>query len=484
MSTAQLNRQIAQGVKWSLLGNVAEKILSVAATAILARILLPQDFGLFAVAFVLIDGLALFQTLGIDTALVREVDRADEAADTAFFLVPLTGLCLMVILLLAAPIYAQYTGHPELKGMIQTLALLFVFTSLNRVPGAILTKNLQFARRAFANFLAQVVFSAAAVILALLGHGVWSLVWAYMLRVIVRTSMIWYLSGWRFRGRFSKDLAKSMLHFGGFVMGSTTLAFLKTNITSLALVKIIGATAVGYYTIAYGLAFFVAQYLGSHITNVTYPAFSQIQDDPQAIARVYLKIFKHFSALTVPFSLLLIVLAPEIITLIYGSRWLPSASILMILTTAALLRSLFLGVGPVFLAYGHAKLSFKINVIETILFLAALVPLCHWWGPEGAALAVLMGTLVSVGISVFYFFGLTQISASDILHEFTPCASGSLVLLAVSVIGIWALKNNAAGLPLSTGPSLAVILLAGLGYLLMIYVKDRSFFAELKRAVT
>ena len=195
------------GIKWIFVASISQRLLGIATTVFLARLLEPADFGLFALAFVLIDGFGLFKSLGVDTALIRQKERVEEAADTAFCLIPLIGLSLSAILFFAAPLGAMVLKNMALTPVVRSLSAIFVFSCLAQVPAVLLQKEMHFWKRSVSEIAAAVTYSATAVILAFSGFGVWSLVYAYLLKTMMNMGMVWVFSGWRPHFRFRKDLA-------------------------------------------------------------------------------------------------------------------------------------------------------------------------------------------------------------------------------------------------------------------------------------
>ena len=255
-----LKKQTISGVKWVFLASIAQKLLSLGATVILARILSPADFGLFALAFVMIDGFGIFKSLGFDSALVRRKDDIDKAANTAFFLIPTMGLSLFIILFFVAPLGAKFLGNPSVTNVIRALALIFVIGCFGKVPQTMLYRNMSFNYKAIAEVSDQLVYVLTAVILALNKLGVWSLVIAYVLKNIVQTSIEWYFSGWKPKLEFDKTIAWDMFHFGKFVLLSSIIGFLYGNMDNIVIAKYLGVTMLGYYAISMNISNILSDY--------------------------------------------------------------------------------------------------------------------------------------------------------------------------------------------------------------------------------
>ena len=234
-----LKKQTVSGVKWVLVTSIIQRILSFGATVILARILTPADFGLFALAFVMIDGFQVFKSLGFDTALVRRKEDINVAANTAFFLIPSMGVILFLILLIIAPIGAKFLNNDSVANIIRALAIIFVISCFGKVPQTILYRDMKFKFKSISEIYSTLIYVLTAVILALNKFGVWSLVIAYILRNLIQISIELYFSGWKPNFEFNKKIALEMFHFGKFVLGGSLVWFLYSNLDNLLVGKLL-----------------------------------------------------------------------------------------------------------------------------------------------------------------------------------------------------------------------------------------------------
>lgn len=473
-----LKHQTISGVKWSFIAGASQRTVSFAATIILARILSPADFGLFALAFVMIDGFQLFKSLGFDSALVRRKDDIDKAANTAFFLIPAMGIILFVILLFIAPLGARFLNNPDVAGVIRALSIIFVISCFAKVPQTILYRNMQFKYKSIAEICSTVIYSASAVILAINKFGVWSLVIAYILRFIVQASMEWYYSGWRPKLEFDKKIAREMFQFGKYVLAGGIIWFLTTNLDNLIVGKFLGVTMLGYYAIARNTSNLLSEYFLSKVSMIMYPAYSKIQENPDDVKQVALKTLRYVSIIVLPFGFGLFIFAPDILRLVFGEKWLPATSILRFLAFAGILKSLGATVWPAILAKGRSKIDFQISLIQIIILFVLLVFLSAQFKLIGVGIAVLMSTAISFYIGLVRIDRILRIRISEYFAAIKPALLSSLVMLSGGLL-LKPIKINC-----NTNYSF-IIVACGLffAYFLTTYLMNRNILKDIKETL-
>jgi len=222
---AALKLQTVRGVKWLVGAGVVQKALSFGTMIILARILEPSNFGVFALAFVAIDGLGLFKSMGFDSALVQKKGNIEKAADTAFFIIPLLGVALFSMLYFAAPSIGSFLNSQEVVSVVRALGLIFVFNCFGMVPHALLQRKLEFSKIAYVEIISAVAYSVISICLALLGFGVWSLVVGYLTKTVISMILMWYFAEWKPKLQIDVKIAFEMFRFGKFVFLSALVYF-------------------------------------------------------------------------------------------------------------------------------------------------------------------------------------------------------------------------------------------------------------------
>lgn len=414
--------------------SIAQRIISFGTTVVLARILSPSDFGLFALAFVMIDGFGIFKSLGFDSALVRRKDEdIEKACNTAFFLIPAMGMILFVILFFFAPIGAKFLNNPQVAPLIRTLAIVFVISTFGKVPQTILYRSMKFKFKSIAEVSATIVYSSIALILALNKFGVWSLVIAYILKILVHVGMEWYFSGWRPKLEFDKSIAWDMFHFGKYILASGILWFLYSNIDNIVIAKMLNVTMLGYYAISKNLSNFLTDYLLGRVGMIMYPTYSKIQEDIEDLKRVMFKTLKYLSILVFPFCFGLMIFAPQILRFIFGEKWLPATDILRILSLVGILTALETVLSPLFLAKGKSKADFQVNLALAGIFFVLVIPFAIKFKLAGVGFALLISSIISFIICVIRIKKILHFEVSKIFLPLAPALLCSLIMLTAAI---------------------------------------------------
>lgn len=428
-----LKQQTARGVKWLLGSSFIQKALSVVTMVVLARILSPSVFGLFALAFVAIDALGLFKSMGFDSALIKRKENIEKAANTAFFIIPLLGLVLFLIMNVSAPYIGRFLNSQEVAPVMRVLGLIFIFSCFSMVPKALLQKDMRFARVASAEVGGAIVYSVVAISLALSGFGVWSLVVGYLAKTVIVMITIWHFAKWKPQFMFDKTIALEMFHFGKFLFLGSSVWFLKMNLDNLLVGKLLGITALGLYVIAFNIANFSADYLGSKVAKVVFPAYSKLQHDLNNLRSAVLKTLKYISLIAIPFSTTLFLLNREFLSFIYGSRWVDAASTLKILAWAGTFNVLPVAFGAVFLVCGKPKFVFSVITLQVALFFIFLAPAAKMFGINGIGVVVTLSGLIALLIISIYAMRLISLSLKQIYYSLRPSLISSLLMTLVII---------------------------------------------------
>jgi len=474
----ELKRQTVSGIKWLVGSSFLQKAISVGTMVILARILGPADFGLFALAFIAIDALGLFKSMGFDSALIQRKDNVEKAANTAFFIIPVLGLLLYLILAISAPLIGRFLNNEQVVSIIRVLGIIFVISCFGKVPAALMEKNMQFRQVSLIEISTSIVFSASAIILALLGRGVWSLVIAYILKTVNQNVLLFIFAKWRPRLEFDKKIALEMFHFGKFIFLGSIIWFFKANLDNILVGKILGVTALGLYAIAFNIANFCADYFGSKVSRVIFPTYSKMQDDLEDMRFAVLKTLKYINIFAMPFGLGLFSLSKEFLTIIYGKGWVEASFSLMILSWAGILNSLSATFAGIFLASGRPKLGFWLGTLQVFIFFIFITPMAKLYGINGVAIVVLISSLFSFIFGLFFTIKFTGIKVIQIYLSLKTTLLASFYMAIVIFLFKLVLVNIKMGFFVYYG-FILLFLFALITYIYSLYIIEKKLFKEI-----
>ncbi|MDD5259279.1 MAG: lipopolysaccharide biosynthesis protein [bacterium] len=430
----ELKEQTVSGVKWLMGASVLQKIVSFGTTIIIARRLGPSIYGLFAFAMVVVTSFELFKSLGVDAALIRRKEDYPQAADTAFLIIPSLGIFLFLVLNLSASFIGRFLNNMDLVPIIRILGIIFVISCFSKVPNITLERAMTFKFLSIADFTCTIIFSITAIVCTFLGLEVWSLVFAYILKMLVFMVMVWVKSGWRPKFVFDKGLAKEMLHFGKFVFLSSILWFLKMNLDNLLVGKILGTAMLGFYAVAFNIANFGSDYFGGQIHRVTYPAYSKLEGNLEGLQNAFLKVFKYMSLFAIPLGVGTFLIGGDFLSLAYGHKWEGAVGVLKILAWAGIFNTLPVSAMGVFLAKNNPKQGLIITTIQVTIFFIFITPAARIFGVTGVGYVVMLASLLSCIYAFYQVQKLLNLRINQMFASLKPALISSSLMAMVIII--------------------------------------------------
>ncbi|OGW82200.1 MAG: hypothetical protein A3G33_10770 [Omnitrophica bacterium RIFCSPLOWO2_12_FULL_44_17] len=468
-----------------MINKITQKVISVGTFAVLARILDPSTFGLFAMAFILIDGFQIFKSFGFDSALIQRKENIEEASHTAYFIVQGTGVLMFLLCYLAAPVAAGFLHNQEVTSIIRALGFIFVFSSFARIPSTLLTKQMRFNVLAMIDLIGAVVNSAVAITLALISPTVWALVWAYLLKQLTVAILTRKFSGYRLKWKFDTKVARELFRFGKFMMGLSILYYFNDNINNIVIAKILGATALGYYALSANIGNFINTHFTYLLEGVMFPAYSSIQQDREEVKRVYLKTVKLVSIVAFPFCILLIFLAKEFTLTLYGAKWLPIVPLIRFFGVIQMVVPVYVCSGSLFMGCGRPDYLQRIALYQLLLQIPALILFTKYLGVIGAVVAVFVTFWSFLPLNINWVRGLVKFQIKEFLQQFLPsiyCAGAmTLVMLAIKLLACYSTFSF-----LNTNYLVSLFVLAFSGavaYVVAFFYVDRALALETKQLI-
>ncbi|HVS06628.1 MAG TPA: oligosaccharide flippase family protein [Candidatus Dormibacteraeota bacterium] len=420
------------------------KLLQLVGSIVLARVLAPSTFGIFAIAYFAINLFAVFSELGLGAALIRKPGDLGRHELEAVFTCQLAFILgLSSILFLVAPVFVLVYKVPNAVWVVRALSIALFLTSLRTVPVVIAERRLAYGPIAVSDLSRHLTFWVVAVLLALAGFGVWSLVAAVIVSSGVGTAVLYARTGWRPALRFEWRPIQESVRFGLTYQGQSATHFAKDTIIPALGGLLYGSVAVGYLTWAEQYAF-VPLLLTGLVARVSYPALARLQNDARAFASMLESTLRWTCLLSFPLFAVMVGLAPQVIELVYGSKWLPA------LPSAYLLfLNMALGVGtgvlmPALYSMGRASTGLRISVgwmAATWLF--ALVFASLGVGFAALAAAYALGTVLALAAIVLAVRRLGEI---DIVGATLLPVSGAGVIAIMLHLLAPLLVNDVASL--------------------------------------
>jgi O-antigen/teichoic acid export membrane protein len=374
-----LHRKVSSGLRWSFLNSIVARIGSVAFGIVMARLLVPEDFGVYAVALLVVNVLLGLNDLGLLLAVVRWPGELRVAAGTALTLATGSSLLLYGLVFVGAAPYAEFMGAPEATPLLRVLALTIVIDGLTTVPHGLLVRSFAQDRLARCEFAALPVGVTVGLLLALNGAGPWSLVAAYVVGNVVSALLMWIWAPLRVLPGFDMAAARWMLTYGGPLALTSLLEYVLLNADYLVVGRVLGPVALGLYLLAYNISNWPVAIITDAVRRVSIAGFSRLEDDEARLRASFRRTFTVMVSASLPLVIALAVLAEDLVGVLYGSKWLPAAGVL---TWLAVLGGVRVAVGYVFdLLVGIGRTRLTLFLKGT--WLVTLVPALIWAAETG-----------------------------------------------------------------------------------------------------
>jgi O-antigen/teichoic acid export membrane protein len=468
-----IQSKLFTGLRWTALSQGLQQILNLGCSVVMARLLAPEDFGILAMACVFTGVVYFVLDMGLTAALVQRRELQPQQISTVFWIDVLLGLTMTLIGFGSAGWIAQFYQNPVVQPVIMLLSCNFLITSLSRTQAAVLTRNMAYRTLELRTLISQGAGVGGAIALAVAGLGVWSLAGRIVISGFVGTLLLWSIASWRPRWEFSASGLPDLVRFGRDVLAGNLLAYISRNADNLLIGRFIGATGLGYYSWAYNLMMLPIHRFTQVLASAVFPALAHLQEDRLKVQRAWFRAIGLIGAVVIPAMVGLIILAPQVVTVVYGAKWLPAVPVLQVLCVNSIVQSLNRIDSTVLLALGQTRLRLKLTVVSVVLaMLAFLIGLPY--GILGVAVAY---TLVSTGTSLFATLKTLEALGTTFLQY-----SQALVGVTMAAAGMATVLIGCANLPLTPGPLLLLAIpLGGATYLLLLRSVAIATWKELWR---
>ena len=375
-----LKQKTASGLKWSTLSTVIVNILSIGKLAIIARILEPSDFGLMAIAMVVIGFSKVFIDVGISNAIIYKQEITHTQLSSLYWVNIIAGVILFGIIVIVAPLVGLFYNEPKVINIIFLVGTTFLIQPFGQQFTMLLRKELRFKEIARIDIITNIIGLITTVWFAYKGYGVYALVYGMIIAVIVKTVQYMMIGFKEYRPSIEIRIneIKEFLNFGAYQMGERTINYFNSQLDVILIGKIFGIETLGIYNLSKQLIMRPADIFNPIITKVTFPVMAKVQNDIKRLKKIYLKTINYLSSINFPIYAFLIVFAHDIVLVMYGNKWLAAVPIVQILSIWGALRSTGNPIGSLLYAKGKANWGFWWNLALLFYFPIGIYVGSHW----------------------------------------------------------------------------------------------------------
>jgi O-antigen/teichoic acid export membrane protein len=407
---------------------------------LLLRLLNPEDFGLVAMAMVLVGPANQITNLGMNSAIIQTKDDLEKVSFYSFITVMLAStLATALIIIFANPISEFLGGGNELVPILRWLAIYISIGGLIIIPQALLSRQLKFGTMTLLGIPNGVVFLALAIPLAWMGYGVWSLVIGRILAQLLTAILHWAFCRpwiWLRPKRWDSAVIRRLREYGTFTTSTQILRFVQTQGDTWYVGRVFGTTGIGFYSKAYDLTTHITSMLTRGVFgSVLFPSYSKIQDDRPRLARAYLKSTNLVFLVIVPIALGMVVIAPLLVKTLIGEKWLPIIPLLQVFSLYGFTYPISANSSPIFRAVGQPNKDSIASLVLLGVMIPSILILSRSMGVVGVAIAVGIAYVVAMFFNVYQINSLLPGTAKKTLTMSLPSLlSGGLMVAGVLLL--------------------------------------------------
>lgn len=398
IDTAQINRDMAKGAGWMIAMQFGVRAIGLVSTVILARLLVPEDFGLVALATMLFGALEIMAAFSFDLALIRDQQAERAHYDTVWTLTVARGLAMAVLLAASASLAAGFFDEPRLEPLLYWLALAAVVTGFENVGVVQFRKEMAFGREFRYRLAIKLSAFFVTLALALLWRNYWALIGGIVASRVVQVAMSYYLHPFRPRPAISR--AGDILHFSKWLAINNILLFITNRADTFIIGKITGVERVGLYNVAYEVSNLPTTELVWPIQRAIFPGYAKLSGDHASLRTAYLNVLALALMIGAPVGVGIGLVADPLVKVFLGATWVEATPIIQILAIFGVIRLGMANAGSVFLAMGKPRVLTGLASIG----ISIKIPLLIWGtmtdGAVGAAWALTASACISLTLSL------------------------------------------------------------------------------------
>jgi lipopolysaccharide exporter len=432
-ASGTLAGQVSRGAAWTVGMRLLDRLVGMTSTLVLARLLLPADFGLVAMATVVIGLLEALTAFGFEAVLISKAAPSREDYDSAWTLNALLGASLAVAILLLARPAARIYETPAVAPIFAALAILPLLSGLQNIGIVDFQRRLAFDRDFAFNASKRLVSFLVTVVLAVAWRNYWALAAGMIAGRAVGLVQSYRMS--RYRPRPCLASAPGIFHFSKWLLLGNLTRFLRLRAAVFFLGHLHGPARVGMFAMANDFASIPSDMLVLPMNRAIFPGYSQVAGDRERLRSGYLRVLGLVALMVVPACLGLALIARFAVPLLLGPHWLATIPIIELLALAGALMALQANSGPLLVAVGRPRLSAALGVVQVVVTIALMVVFVPTHAAIGAAMAVLIASAASLPVN--YAIVLDQLAMNPLpllARLWRPLLGAVVMFLAVRVI--------------------------------------------------
>lgn len=428
-----LRRRTVHGAATTFTAQGVSFMLGILSTAVLARLLTPEDFGLIAMTTVFTGFILLFQDAGLTFATIQEEKVTHQQVSTLFWLNMLLACAISAVMWFGAPAVAAFYNEPRLTGVTRGLALAFLVGGVTVQHTALLRRQLRFIVLTTLNIGSTVVGIIVGIVMAVLGYSYWALVGMAIANSVAKTLGVWIVIPWIPCRPTRAVGVRRMLRFGGDILSFNIINYFSRQADTLLLGWMWGPTVLAFYDKAYGMLLLPIRRVNGPMTSVIVPALSRVKSQPKRYSRLFLQALELLTGVSIPVIIGFCVFADDLVLLWLGSQWTACAHLFRLLTIAAVVGALLNTTGWLMISSGNTRMYKWAGVLGAVLYVSSFV-IGLPYGAEGVAVAYSIATLINFYPAWWMATKNTPVTIPQVFRAFVPAVVSAIAAATVGYL--------------------------------------------------
>lgn len=427
-----LAKSAIKGISWSSVSQFGRQGIQYLTTIILAALLVPADFGLMALALIFIGFLALFKDMGMSAAVIQRDETSDKLLSTIFWTNLIIGSLFTLAIFFSSTFIAEFYNEPRVELILKVLSSTFFISAFSVLQKTLLEKRLEFKVLAKIELVAVLFGSSTGIILAIMGYGVWSLVFQSILNTIITTILLWIKSKFKPKLFYSFGELSSLISYSLNLAGYNLFNYFVRNADYLLIGKFLGNDALGHYYLAYKIMLYPVQNISGVITRVLFPIYSSIKNDLERYRSIYLNISKTIATVTFPLMLGIFIVARPFVDTFFKNNWNHELLIIliMILSPIGMIQSLASTTGSIYMASGKTNILFIWGIVTGFVYVSGFL-IGIQFGTIGVAVSYLITTLIFLYPVFAIPFKFIELKTFYYFNSLKSIFLASMIMLAI-----------------------------------------------------
>ncbi|AFV02094.1 capsular polysaccharide repeat unit transporter [Dehalobacter sp. DCA] len=431
METSSLKKKTIKGISWSMVDIFANQGFQFLIQIILARLLLPQDFGVIGMITVFIAISNIVIDSGLSNALIREKEVTQEEYSTIFYSNLVLAVVTYIVILFSANPISVFFKEPQLIPLLRVLAIVLIINSFGLVQRTMLVKKVEFKLQTRISIISNLFSGILSISSACFGFGIWSLVIRVMSLQFMQSFLLCLYNKWMPSFVFKIDSFKKFFSFGWKLLISGLIDTLYQNLYYVIIGRLFSAVELGYYTNAQKLRDVASTSITTSVQKVSYPVLCSIQDESELLRAGYRKIIRSSVFVTFPIMIGLAVIANPLFNILFRENWISSIPYFQILCLAGMFYPLHAINLNILQVKGRSDLFLSLEIIKKAIGVASIViVLVLNLGIMGLLWAAVINSIIAYFINSYFSAELVNYSTIEQIKDILP------ILINASVMGV------------------------------------------------